>query len=61
VGVVVVEKIVVCLMEEARVSEETVGVMEEEAAAGLRKEAAAAGVRECSQMARFQVGGKRGV
>ena len=53
---VVVEKIVVCLMEEARVSKETVGVMEQEAAAGLRKEAAAAGVRECSQMARFQVG-----
>ena len=52
------EKIVVCLMEEARVSEETVGVMEEEAAAGLRKEAAAAGVRERSQMARFQVGGR---
>ncbi len=55
---VVVEKIVVCLMEEARVSKETVGVMEQEAAAGLRKEAAAAGVRERSQMARFQVGGR---
>jgi len=58
---VVVEKLVVCQMLKARVSEETVGVMEEAAAAGLREEAAAAGVRECSQMARCQVGGRGGL
>ena len=56
-----VKKLVICLMEEARVIEETVGVLEEAAATGLREEAAVAGVRGCSQMARCQVGGRGGV